>query len=371
MREGPLARAVVRDSRDSLPGRPAKPALAGRVRCLRCAAALGVLGVSGLLAPLISHALADTGNALAWLIDLAANLQWLFLMLLLPAAAMAARLDRRWALLLLALPLPWLSAAPAAPSADANSGYAGYAQAGPARDDASLSIASANVFLRNHDVRGLAQWLERERPDVVVVLEVTPAYAAGLQTLTAYPHRHIIPAAGAFGIAILSRYPLEQVQVVRDAEEIALIRAKIRWRGQLVGLAALHPMPPQSSHYHSIRNRKLQSLADSNAAGDLPMIIAGDLNATPWSNAFAGLEQQGWRRATSLLPTWPAAWRGWMGIPIDHVLVNRRWAVASAVVGPNLGSDHLPVLVRLVLQPPLEPPAVQPPANDAAGSSRR
>lgn len=186
---------------------------------------------------------------------------------------------------------------------------------------------------------------------MVVILEVTPAYAEGLRRLVAYPHRHVIAEPGAFGIAILSRHPLLQAQVVRDAEGIALVEARIRWRDHVIGFAALHPMPPQSTNYHMVRNEKLRSLTDTASLDAMPMIIAGDLNATPWSNAFTGVDRRGWHRATGLAPTWPAAWRGWLGIPIDHVLVNGYWAVASATVGPDVGSDHLPVLVRLVLQP--------------------
>ena len=307
-----------------------------------CFAALGVLCLPGLASPFLAHALAGTGGVPEWLVDLAAHWQWLFLLILLPSAVVATLGNRSWALLLLAAPLPWLSVSASAPAL--------HAAAPP--DAAVFAVASANVYFRNQDVAGLAQWLAREQPDVVVVLEVTPAYAEGLQSLQAYPHRHVVAEPGAFGIAILSRHPLEQVQEVRDAEGIALIQARIRWRDRLIGLAALHPMPPQSTHYHAVRNARLESVTRAPGAGDMPMIVAGDLNATPWSNAFTGLGERGWHRAMGLAPTWPAAWGGWLGIPIDQILVNRYWTVAGSMVGPDVGSDHFPVLVRLVQQAP-------------------
>jgi len=45
-------------------------------------------------------------------------------------------------------------------------------------------------------------------------------------------------------------------------------------------------MPPASPHYHALRNDKLRSLMVGSGKDDLPMIVAGDLNASPWSNAF-------------------------------------------------------------------------------------
>jgi endonuclease/exonuclease/phosphatase (EEP) superfamily protein YafD len=44
----------------------------------------------------------------------------------------------------------------------------------------------------------------------------------------------------------------------------------------------------------------------------------------------------------------PGVLQGVLGLPIDHVLVTPHWAVVARQVGPQLGSDHLPVLVRLV-----------------------
>ncbi len=108
-------------------------------------------------------------------------------------------------------------------------------------------------------------------------------------------------------------------------------------------------MPPLSRYDHSMRNRQLHTFAKAAKMAGLPAFVAGDLNATPWSNAFSKLDQAGLRRATGLTPTWPAIGRGWMGIPIDHVLVTPHWSVVERRVGPNIGSDHFPVMVRIAL----------------------
>lgn len=295
-----------------------------------------LLCLLGLLLPLLSHLLADSSTALAWLIDLASHWQWLFLAGLLVFAGLASWRDKRWAVLLLALPLPWLTASAPAPKGDPQAPV--------------FSVASANVNLHSRNTQALATWLAQEKPDVVVLLEVSPAYATGLRALGDYPFQRIVAQDDPFGIAVLSRHQLQQIEVIEDAQGIAHIEAQLQWRGQSIGLIALHPMPPLSPHYHRIRNSKLSTLAKQSAASDRPTVLAGDLNATPWSSAFSGLGQLGLQRASGLTPTWPAALQGVIGIPIDQVLVSRHWAVVTSEVGPNLGSDHLPVLARLALR---------------------
>lgn len=295
---------------------------------------LALLCLLGLLLPLLSHLLADSAGTLAWLIDLASHWQWLFLLGLVVFAGLACCLDKRWAVLLLALPLPWLTASAPASASDSQAQV--------------FAVASANVHLDSRNTQALATWLAQEKPDVVVLLEVSPAYAQGLRTLLDYPFQHILAQDSPFGIAVLSRHPLQQIEVIEDAQGIAHIEAQLQWHGKPIGIIALHPMPPLSPQYHSVRNAKLEALAKQAAASAIPTVLAGDLNATPWSSAFSGLAQLGLRRASGLAATWPAVLQGVLGLPIDHVLVTQHWAVMARQVGPQLGSDHLPVLVRLV-----------------------
>jgi len=296
---------------------------------------LALLAIIGLLLPLLSHPLADAGGAASWLIDLGSHWQWLFLLLLVLSSVLLAGLDRRWAIVVLAAPLPWLTAAPAAPSGE--------------RTADVLVVASANIQYRNPDARALAEWLRKENVDVAVVVEVARAHVRELEAMTDYPYRRVVPDEGPFGIAVLSRHPLAEVKVIEGAAGIPRIETVVQSPRGRIRLTALHPMPPLTAEDHFARNRLLRALADAAAASGEPSIAAGDLNATPWSSAFAGLSGRGLRRASGLAPTWPAAAAGLMGIPIDHVLVTRQWRVVANRAGPNLGSDHLPVLVTLAL----------------------
>ena len=295
--------------------------------------------LAGLLLPLLAPCLrALTGESaptLFWLLDLAVHWQWLYglgLVLILPLLACR---HRAWLLCLPALALPGLTAAPAAPKADS----------GP-----MLHMAVANVHFSTRTTARLQPWLAAEQPDVLVLLEVSPALAGELAKLDQFPHQVLHAEDGPFGIALLSRHALHDARIVAGEDGIAHIEAGLMLAGQRVQLLAFHPMPPLSAAYQQMRDRKLQQLIA--AAGSRPAVLAGDLNASPWSSAMQALEGTGWRRASSLAPTWPHWGLGVVGIPIDQVLASSAWGVESRRIGAALGSDHLPVSVRLRLRRP-------------------
>jgi len=80
-------------------------------------------------------------------------------------------------------------------------------------------------------------------------------------------------------------------------------------------------------------------------------VVAGDLNATPWSPIFHRVLDLGRlrdsREGFGLHRTWPSGIHALLRIPIDHVLVGEGVTVLRREVGPHIGSDHRPVIVDL------------------------
>ena len=291
----------------------------------------------GLVCPILSGFFADSEGVLSWLIDLAAHWQWLFLAGLVVTGAILTWGNSRWALLFLAAPLPYVSASAQAPQIADEVGV--------------FSVVSANVSMSNRDPGPLVDWIATQEPDVVALFEVSPEYAAQLGVQANFPFQKIVPGRDPFGIAVIARHPMANVDVIHDEDGIAHIELDLEWQQQTLSFAAIHPMPPIEPRYRIVRDAKLRHLAMKAAELQQPSIVVGDLNATPWSSAFSGLEERGLRRVTGLEPTWPAALGGVMGIPIDHVLVSSHWGWTKKENGPDLGSDHFPVIAHLVLKP--------------------
>ena len=82
-------------------------------------------------------------------------------------------------------------------------------------------------------------------------------------------------------------------------------------------------------------------------------ILVGDMNVTIYSRwfnkllAISGLENNGTEQL--LNPSWsPLTKRSfWAGLRIDHLLTTPSINVLAQTIGPDYGSDHLPIITRL------------------------
>lgn len=296
-----------------------------------------VLCVLGQMLPLVSQWFGGLPPMLGWGLDLVVHWQWLFLVVCFLASLLAGLTDRRWLLGLLVIPIPWW--------------VAGWDGAVRASGQTVLAVASANIHNENRDAGLLLEWVRAEQPDVIILYEISPDFAAQLTNLKDYPFRALVPQDDPFGIAVLSRLPLTTVRVARDVQQIPRIEADVTVAGRVVKLYAEHPMPPINAAAYVARDQKLAARATALCQSGQPGILAGDLNTTAWSSALRSLQKPGLARATALVPTWPALagslGRMLPGIPIDNILVTSDWIVTQRTRGPWIGSDHYPVLVRL------------------------
>jgi len=244
--------------------------------------------------------------------------------------------------------LPWLAAPLGA--------VASQACAGPA-----FTVATVNVQFSNEGRDAFRAWLAAQPADFLVIQEVTEAWAAEFEAQTAYPHRHVLSREDPYGLALLSRWPMESVTLVDLAGDgLPSLAGIVDTGGQRIRFLGLHTHWPLTPALAAARDEALRGAAALASAADLPVVLLGDLNVTPDSPAFsrlldeAGLRDvmrgRGWR-PTWLAEFWPLALR------IDHVLVSSGLCVEHAEVGPALGSDHRPVVARLRMQPRSAAPA--------------
>lgn len=93
--------------------------------------------------------------------------------------------------------------------------------------------------------------------------------------------------------------------------------------------------------------------------GDFNMTTDSHLYRRDWSNYANAFSQTGWGFGRTMR----APVRGFVfGIRIDQVLTNGDWSPARCWVGPDLGSDHLPVVADIVWRGPEPLPSEGAPA---------
>ncbi len=215
--------------------------------------------------------------------------------------------------------------------------------------DADVTVLFANVLTDNTEHDRLVALVRDTEPDLVALIEVSPQWMSALEPLRdRWPHVAESARSDNFGVALLSRLPLRDVAIVElDGLGVPTLFATVE-TSPPIRVVVTHPPPPMGRQWASDRDRQLAHIARLSAAGDGRWIVAGDMNASPWSAAFQRLVTEGDLRRTmrGWSPTWPAGFP-FFWTALDHVLVGRELAVVEARVLRAIGSDHHPVWARV------------------------
>ncbi len=239
----------------------------------------------------------------------------------------------------------------------------------------TLTVVVANVNLSNPDLSALFRLIESENADLVLLQEVTNNHRDQLRSALEprYPHTSTAFRQDAFGQALYSKLPFEgapdvfpQIETMREksfGSPFALsdpqIRVRVMFDGVPIVVQNLHLMPPGDAQM--LREQRLQFawldqwVRSVKTSTDAPaLFLAGDLNSTATSPQHAFLRAAGLREAhdeagSGLGNTWPDV--GLLakvpGIRIDHAYACNRLTIVSSRVGPHIGSDHRPLVVKL------------------------
>jgi endonuclease/exonuclease/phosphatase (EEP) superfamily protein YafD len=217
-----------------------------------------------------------------------------------------------------------------------------------------LKLLQANVRSTNTDYTGFLSLLDNEQPDVVLVQEVSPAWAEELRRLKGtWPHQVVEERDGNFGIALLSKYPLVATAVVASEPlGFPTIVGTLDVSGRRLQLVGTHPMIPVGPRNYEARNTQLATVGDLLRRSQGARVLIGDLNTSMWDLNYRRLEARtglrNVRRGFGVKPTWPT-FLPFAMIPIDHVAVSGEVGVVDVRSGPRIGSDHLPLVVTLTL----------------------
>lgn len=211
-----------------------------------------------------------------------------------------------------------------------------------------VRLLTHNVWTRNANPADTAQAIIDAKPDVAMLQEVDGSFRPMLAALGQHlPYSTKCPLG--CDLAIFSRWPIaDSDYFLKDAEGRkfgpAMLWARIVGPGgRPFTVVTLH-YPRPTSRDQAVRRRDVaRALTRIDRA---PLIVAGDMNLTPWAaamheqdRAFAPLT-----RMTRALPSWP---RAFPVLPIDQLYAGPDWGLVSARQLPATGSDHVPVLVTL------------------------
>ncbi|MFH0909254.1 MAG: endonuclease/exonuclease/phosphatase family protein [bacterium] len=158
----------------------------------------------------------------------------------------------------------------------------------------------------------------------------------------------------AFGLALMSREPWIDLRMEHFGDagvpSVAVDYVRCDRRFTILGT---HPVPPPTPEGFRLRNQQLDAVADHVSGLTHTVMVAGDLNVTPWSYWFRRFVVRSRLNDTApgygVHPTWfgPSFL---FAIPIDHVLVSGDLVVIGRRISRDVGSDHRALIVDLTFQ---------------------
>ena len=216
--------------------------------------------------------------------------------------------------------------------------------------NAALKVVSFNILYKNRQNDKIAEYLNKEDADIILLQEYHEYHSPLVKQLKAkYPYQHVCIKKPYCGLALLSKTPFNNLESlprsfktppvisaefkIKDAEPVRIIGTHIRW-----------PFKPHQQSWN------MEWLTSYTNKVKKPVILLGDFNHTPWSwrlSKFA-FETRLKRHAT-FSKSWPA-FSGYSVFLIDHVFSSKEVTNIKTSVGPNLGSDHLPVISKLSIK---------------------
>jgi len=228
--------------------------------------------------------------------------------------------------------------------------------------ESELRVATVNLLYGCVRPEALEAFADEFQPDVLGLLELLEENRSGTDWPAVlerwrerWPYQVVRTEGDSFGMALLSRLPLEDVRRLEPpgsaniySDRPALLRATASVEGAPVDLFLVHAERPGRAWRRLARAALFEGIAEELRAA--PAVVFGDLNCTEGSPLFRDLVEGAglWDTRAGFGPclSWrhervPGRW-----VTLDHVLV-RGLSVRGRGTGPRLGSDHLPAVAVL------------------------
>ena len=224
----------------------------------------------------------------------------------------------------------------------------------------TMRVVSFNVQGQNEQYEQVVEFLSEVEADVVFLHEAnrlwerafTEALAGGRLPYRQHRSRpdHLI-----FSTLTLTRdSPSEVISHGWGERQARAMEVVVSLGTTEVTILGIHPLAPTNARRAALRDAQFEFVAEWVGRARGPTVVAGDFNATPWSHVFGPLTGSGLRnsqRGFGLAPSFPVDGSFLTRVPIDHLLHSSHLAVSDRWLGPDLGSDHFPLVVDLALIP--------------------
>lgn len=307
---------------------------------------------AGLAALLFVATAASFLGPWSWLLDLLSHFRPQLAALGIVSMAVALLARSRIALVL-SLCLTAVNAAPLMPYFVGN----GADESGDIPDQSRFRVLTFNLYGHHTDPAAFRRMIERENPDIVLLEEVPrdTGFLEGWESR--YSYRISEHGGVPLDVVLFSRWKPLSLSVDRS---VAQFRSVLTARfcqsdtaNRCFTFVGLHADQPFEEGARRQQGQLDIAEREIGVAREDAVLLMGDLNMTPWSRAFRTFVARTGLSDTARTKRLSSTWRSrslLLGLPIDHILVNRGFRVIENRLGEDLGSDHLPVIADLAFK---------------------
>ncbi len=280
-----------------------------------------------------------------WGFDLAANFRWQLMWAALIAAVVYALTSRGWSTIVF-LVVVVVNAFLLAPL------WFGSQPAGTGED--GTTVVAVDLYGGSSDETETLRWLFDSEADLIIAQGVTIERMAPL-AVDGSPYR--VLARPEFedrsGIVVLGTqdFAVREVSTPEYAQQVIVV--SVPSDGGSVDIVTAWGELATDSRKSEALQERLTVIEDIVNESSSPVAVVGNLGATRFAsdmrNLLGSTDLRDATEGKGYLSTWPVTGipliGGWIGIPIDVVLMTPAVTPLELSTGPDIGADHLPVTV--------------------------
>ncbi len=237
----------------------------------------------------------------------------------------------------------------------------------------TLRVLTCNVKGRSYDNEALNELIRTAAPDIVALQDCGAVRVAWPEGWHVCQHNELLVA---------SRYPVREdrflvgrrighvwprpnmIYCIVELPQREIAFCCVHLPSPHYGLAAVLDrrtlLSPRRSGLlaDEISERRQQAREAAERAGEIsePLVLAGDFNMPTdstiyrqtWARFRNAFSQCGFGFGNTMRPN---VYGGKFGMRIDHILTGPEWRPCRCWVGPDVGSEHLPLIADLVWAP--------------------
>ena len=219
----------------------------------------------------------------------------------------------------------------------------------------TIRVMSFNLLSTNEQYSDVIDYTSSVDPDLVFLHEASRPWEVALESAD-LDYEIVRPRSDdlIFGTLVLVRG--QDVTAVSHGfaavapRAVSLEYTPFGW-DQPLSVLGTHPLAPTDQARADLRDAQLAFAGEWASGQTGAYMVVGDFNATPWSSPFRRLmgaaDLLNSQTGFGLQPSFPTTSNLLLRVPIDHLLHSDALEVVGRQLGPELGSDHFPLVVDL------------------------